>query len=342
MDFARMRFLRECLVASLLSNSISLSWGTWGDPRNSGTKRWCRCVRMTSKRSMSDERTRSAHDTSDWKINLVRWSRVFRVWKFFLCEVCSDHVTGHARYGCGIMEASRRYTRNSKDGLVQDSRLDTVEATCAKSLGRSKETHEQRKMKMRYVTWETICDRWLRHFYVAFVTCSACCTRSSYSFYAADGTILFPRVSNSSSFVTQSIRTQWKSDGQHPCVRQDIRDSAQTAATRAMLLVVRVSDTTNSCCKGVLMNKVLALSKKHTNWTWGSHESWDEKRWSSDASVCIPWDVVHRNQEMIHGELLKKFDAVSREKVFRVHEKTLLLLRDFYVFKEMIEQRDPF
>ena len=202
----------------------------------------------------------------NWKINLVRWSRVFRVWKFFLCEVCSDHVTGHARYGCGIMEASRRYTRNSKDGLVQDSRLDMVEATCAKSLGRSKETHE-RKMKMRYVTWQTICDRWLRHFYVVFVTCSACCTRSSYSFYAADDTILFPRVSNSSSFVTQSIRTQWKSDGQHPCVRQDIRDSAQTAATRAMLLVVRVSDTTNSCCKGVLMNMVLALSKKHTTWT---------------------------------------------------------------------------
>ena len=81
-------------------------------------------------------------------------------------------------------------------------------------------------------------------------------------------------------FMTQPIRTQWKSDGQHRYVRQDIRDSAQTAATRTMLLIARVSDITNSCCKGVLVNKALALAKKHMTWTKGSHESWDEKRLS--------------------------------------------------------------
>ena len=43
---------------------------------------------------------------------------------------------------------------------------------------------------------------------------------------------------------------------------------------------------------------------------------------------------------MIHGELRKKVDAVPREEVFGVQEKALLLLRGFYVTKEMIEQRD--
>ena len=172
--------------------------------------------------------------------------------------------------------------RNWKDGLVQDWCLNMVGATCATSLRRSKEAHEC-KMRMRNVTWQTIWDRWARHFYVVFAKYSLFCSRSSYSFFTADGTFLYPRVSNNSLLVTQPIRTQWKSHGQHPYERQDIRDSAQTAATFRMLLVVRVSDITNSCCKGVLVNKVLALVKKHTTWTKGSHESWDEKR------LCWLW-----------------------------------------------------
>ena len=57
------------------------------------------------------------------------------------------------------------------------------------------------------------------------------------------------------------------------------------------------------------------------------------------CKLCIPRDLAHRNQGMIHGELRKKVDAVHREEVFGVQEKALLLLR--YVTKEMIEQRDP-
>ena len=41
-----------------------------------------------------------------------------------------------------------------------------------------------------------------------------------------------------------------------------------------------------------------------------------------DASVCIPRDVAHRNQDMTtHGELRGKFDVVSREEVFGVQGK---------------------
>ena len=58
------------------------------------------------------------------------------------------------------------------------------------------------------------------------------------------------------------------------------------------------------------------------------------------CKLCIPRDLVRRNQEMIHGELRKKFDAVSCEEVFGVQEKALLLMRGFYVTKELVEQRD--
>ena len=45
---------------------------------------------------------------------------------------------------------------------------------------------------------------------------------------------------------------------------------------------------------------------------------------------------------MTHGELREKFDAVSREEVFEVREKTLLLLRGFYFIEVMIDQCDSF
>lgn len=43
---------------------------------------------------------------------------------------------------------------------------------------------------------------------------------------------------------------------------------------------------------------------------------------------------------MTHGELREKFGAVSREEVFEVRVKALLLLRGFYFIEVMIEQCD--
>ena len=57
-----------------------------------------------------------------------------------------------------------------------------------------------------------------------------------------------------------------------------------------------------------------------------------------DASVCIPRDVAHRNQDMTtHGELREKFDVVSREEVFGVREKKTSLERHIEVIVDGLE-----